>query len=533
MDYIPYAPTQQPLAVNEINTQLSQTNGNEPIFRSSQINNNDNQKKNSRGDEKAIVDRADQQHEKLDETIHGGDEGHHLNHAESPHSTDTASSFSTIARSSPPSLPDVPSRQQQERQELFEDSTENDSDDEDCCSDSQYSTDSDGSLSTIAPIPLQEPTGKVRSDVATEHIKEQQFDPLTKPLRSERRTAQSDDEQTTKFVKAARRVKNKNIWHSMLDGFVAYKAKHGVPPKKGVIHNGRDLGAWVISQRSLYRNRRDGKPGALSVDRIQELKNVGFDFSPSKYRKRHDSITNSLDASSVSTASLPRPKDIVQDDDNTSWNRMLKGLSEFFHENNHFRVPHKYKYAGQNLHSWLATQVRHYHNHIAGRADALGQDRIQQMEAIGYDFSFKHGQGSAGRKKRGGRRDEEGWDNMLAGLAGFYSKHKHFRLPVGFMHDGKNLHAWLAGQKVFYTNTTFGKKGRHLSQDRIDKMKAIGFCFKETQYDGKNSERNHGPQQVNRRRHKPAEIHPGRCQKVSLNDSNASALPMSTAEARG
>jgi hypothetical protein len=71
------------------------------------------------------------------------------------------------------------------------------------------------------------------------------------------------------------------VWNNMFDGLLAYKAEHGTFPsttQHEVYHNGKDLCRWVSYQRTGYKNAREGKPGALSADRIAKLEKASFNF---------------------------------------------------------------------------------------------------------------------------------------------------------------------------------------------------------------------------------------------------------------
>lgn len=67
-----------------------------------------------------------------------------------------------------------------------------------------------------------------------------------------------------------------------------YKEKHGdcnVPQK---YPDNPPLGRWVDNQKTQHKKLYDGKSTHLTIERIQHLVSVGFDFRPNKKEKNKD-----------------------------------------------------------------------------------------------------------------------------------------------------------------------------------------------------------------------------------------------------
>ena len=67
-----------------------------------------------------------------------------------------------------------------------------------------------------------------------------------------------------------------------------YKEKHGdcnVPQKYA---DNPPLGRWVDNQKTQHKKLYDGKSTHLTIERIQHLVSVGFDFRPNKKEKNKD-----------------------------------------------------------------------------------------------------------------------------------------------------------------------------------------------------------------------------------------------------
>jgi hypothetical protein len=237
-------------------------------------------------------------------------------------------------------------------------------------------------------------------------------------------------------------------WNIMFEGFVLYKAVHGTLPKRGTIHCGKDLGVWVFNQRRSYKNAQEGKPGAMSADRIAKLNNVGFDFGVLS------------GAAHLSDEQLTKHERLEK-----VWNSMLEGCVAYKTKHGTFAVPQGFVHNGKKLGAWVNTQRTAYKNALDGGGPrAMSVARLAKLKEVGFEFGVRRGDMN------------QVWDNMLAGLATLYDQHKHFCLPRDYVHNGKNLHNWLATQKTRYRNSTSGA-GQCISQNRIEKMKAIGFSF--------------------------------------------------------
>ena len=72
---------------------------------------------------------------------------------------------------------------------------------------------------------------------------------------------------------------------------------------------------------------------------------------------------------------------------------------------------------------------------------------------------------------------------MFHGLLEFKEQYGHFKVPQGYMCHDKNLFYWVRNQRTAYRNTCLGEKPG-LSQDRIDKLLAVGFDFGHRQIGG-------------------------------------------------
>jgi hypothetical protein len=112
-----------------------------------------------------------------------------------------------------------------------------------------------------------------------------------------------------------------------------------------------------------------------------------------------------------------------------NWNTMFEGLLEYKARHGTFKVPRGFIHNGKNLGIWVGNQRERYSNAQEGKKKALSADRIEKMQRAGFKFGIC----------KGPREYEQKWDDMLLGLAQFYNQYKRFRMPIGFMHGGKDF----------------------------------------------------------------------------------------------
>eukprot|EP00980_Cylindrotheca_fusiformis_P030907 scaffold25622_cov206-Cylindrotheca_fusiformis.AAC.2 len=132
-------------------------------------------------------------------------------------------------------------------------------------------------------------------------------------------------------------------WESMFDRLLQFQQKEGhclVPQNH--TEDGESLGSWLNKQRLLKRT------GKLGSRRVQLLEEAGV------------------------TWHVPDIK----------WNQMFRLLLKYRDREGHTQVPKHHQEEGQNLGTWLATQLE------AKRKGALKLDRQDRLEKAGIEFSF-------------------------------------------------------------------------------------------------------------------------------------------------
>ena len=73
-------------------------------------------------------------------------------------------------------------------------------------------------------------------------------------------------------------------WEQHLEELFQFKQKHGhcrVPQRSKAT---KRLGSWVLYVRHQYHKHNNGQPSRMTTDRIEQLKQIGFDFEPRRGR---------------------------------------------------------------------------------------------------------------------------------------------------------------------------------------------------------------------------------------------------------
>ena len=204
-------------------------------------------------------------------------------------------------------------------------------------------------------------------------------------------------------------------WNSMLQKLKDYKQENGhcnVPRREGKLGELKKLGQWVSEQRQNY------KAGNLSKERIDALKDIGFEW----------------------------------DAHETAWRRWFKELEAYKKENGHCNVPQLSKERidegklGElkKLAQWVTDQRKIY------KEGNLSKERIDALKDIGFEWD----------------PNEAAWRLRFEELKAYKQKNGHCNLPQSEPELGK----WVNKQRYAY-------KAGNLSKERIDALNEINFVW--------------------------------------------------------
>jgi hypothetical protein len=193
----------------------------------------------------------------------------------------------------------------------------------------------------------------------------------------------------------------------------------------------------VRNCRKHYLNSIKNKRPALSAKRVEALRSIGFDFDPTGVLGTNDAVHDKR------------------------WKVMFDGLNDFHKQHGSFSVPVGYLCDGRSLLDWLRHQRSQFINSLMNTRPALSNERRESLLSIGFDLD-PTGQ------RQDQRTEDERWAAMLQGLEAYSQLHGTFVVPEGYSHDNRSLFSWARNQRRLY-NTS------RLPQDRVDKLREIGF----------------------------------------------------------
>ena len=148
-------------------------------------------------------------------------------------------------------------------------------------------------------------------------------------------------------------------WQSKLELLRQYQERNGhcqVPERSEI--DGVKLGSWLTEQRAAYKRRSDSKPARkITQECIDQLEAIGFDFNDTK-PKREEAM----------------------------WQSRFEQLRQYQVRNGHCRVPQSFEIDGVKLGRWIDSQRMGYKKHSEGKVAKIAQQRINALNAIGFEW---------------------------------------------------------------------------------------------------------------------------------------------------
>ena len=261
-------------------------------------------------------------------------------------------------------------------------------------------------------------------------------------------------------------------WDEYFGQLKAFKETHGHFKVHGSSREHARLGAWVTNQRSRRHT--------LSAEQVGRLEEIGFDWNlletaweemfrtlegyarthghcnvPSSYPENQPLArwvtAQRSERDSLSSDRLERLTTIgfIWDAQEELWKQGLAALTQFKRIHGHCSVPQGYA-DNPELARWVSRQRQ--------KRDVLPQDRIRQLEEIGFDIKPQRKLSEGGQKS---------WEEMFAALKEFKSTHGHCRVPTDWTENAR-LGRWVVVQR---------KKQKTLGERRVRDLESIGFVW--------------------------------------------------------
>ena len=221
----------------------------------------------------------------------------------------------------------------------------------------------------------------------------------------------------------ARKTRRRLDWDEWYMLAVEYRDTYGdlLVPMKYRTPSGFGLGRWIEGQRARYNHVPSAK-GPLEGWQIDYLNRIGMVW---KLENRY------------------------------AWDRWLEMLDAYAADHGDIDIPFDYEQDGFHLGNWLRKQRMYY------SAGELSPKEIDDLEARGINWSL--------------RTHPRSWDDWFADAAAYYREHADLMVPADYeTSSGDKLGTWIYQQRDIYMGR---KKGRSLSQNRIDQLNSIGMVW--------------------------------------------------------
>ena len=229
------------------------------------------------------------------------------------------------------------------------------------------------------------------------------------------------------FVWSMTGPKVQTDWKVRLEHLKAYKEIHGDCLVSYNYPQDPSLGKWVEKQRSLYKHIQDGKPSQLSLERIDALNQIDFTWS-------------------------------LQ----TGWKVRYEELKRYKDERGDCLVSHNYK-PNKALAKWCEKQRSQYKYKMEGKPSQLTDERIADLERIGFAWTVRPAQTRAG------------WDERLQQLKEYIGRRGDSLVPYNYQ-ENVSLAKWVEKQRNMYKRRREGKSSQ-LTDYRVKALDELGFVW--------------------------------------------------------
>jgi len=244
-----------------------------------------------------------------------------------------------------------------------------------------------------------------------------------------------EDTSTTSFPTTANTVDQDKKWNKHFEELVEYKNKKGncdVPPSQHT-----PLSYWVTQQHKEYQKLQEGKPTRLTLQKMQQLTDLGFIFR---------TVSKSL-----------------------TWDQRIEQLKQYKILHGHTRVPK----SDPQLGVFVNRQRYEYSKFKSGRPSTMNESRLNDLQEL--DFVFVAGK----KMSHVNFKNKKSWDERFEELLQFKATYNHAVVPQSF----PGLGEWVHSQRLYYKKLKAGKKSP-LTSERLLRLADVGFVFDATKRRG-------------------------------------------------
>lgn len=281
-----------------------------------------------------------------------------------------------------------------------------------------------------------------------------------------------------------------SMWDSRIEQLKKHREKYGN------IRVSRtqdfELASWLIYVRKQYRLYQESPwDSALTEDRITELQELDMDWKPLKnrwqqqfhalvdFRKENGHTAVPVDYTKDPSLALwvqkqrynfrmgtlseeneaqLRSIDFVFNTYDEAFRRGLEKLRVYREEHGDCRVPASH--SDRKLVSFVKLQRSQYRKLMNGESSSLTEERIQQLEELGFEWRIE--------------RRQDPWDNNCEKLRVYRDEHDNCNVPSDF--EDQSLYQFVSRQRTQYRRLQNGELVP-LSTSRIKKLEELGFVW--------------------------------------------------------
>jgi len=215
------------------------------------------------------------------------------------------------------------------------------------------------------------------------------------------------------------------LWNERFNELKDYKEEYGrtnVPRSEN-----KQLCEWVKTQRKQYGKFQENRKGKITLERIQTLESIGFEWVLNRGGPRNES----------------------------QWNKHFNELKEYKEEYGHTNVSQSNKQLGL----WVKKQRTEYKKFKKNGKSQITSERIELLESIDFEWVCQN--------------YESQWNKRFNELVEYKEKYKDTNVPQRSK-DNKELGLWVNKQRREYKKFLANKKAG-ITKERIQTLELIGF----------------------------------------------------------
>ena len=287
-------------------------------------------------------------------------------------------------------------------------------------------------------------------------------------------------------------------WQQRLEELREFKRVHGHTMVPYKYPNNQQLSSWCTTQRRFYTRLKNGKSSLLTHERVEELKELGFEFESSQDQGSKYQITNTWEENIAELKQFKAEKGHLNVRSNTELGKWVERQRMALTEENSLTKEERDQlqelglsnspYAGKSwevsfgellayhirtksyqtssaeshLKHWIEDQRNEYQKFKLGLSSTMTQDRVARLQRAKFPF-----------KTPGKLLITKSWDEWYVELLLFRLQNKNFNVPLGPLRD------WIEKQRKMHRDfhstgcAPTGKAG--ILRERIERLEKVEF----------------------------------------------------------